>query len=132
MDKYKCRTCKWVVYTDGVTFADGTLTVNLPAGSYADGMKYCIIVTDDVPTTATRGAPVVITIGGGTEMYPLLDCCGQQVTQEDINSRHRYRVCIRTTATGGTVAWLGRGCWPVERLAAIDGTAPAVDGGAGA
>lgn len=125
MERYKCRICERAVYTDGVTFADGTLTINLPAGSYADGDHYCIIVTDAIPTTATRGAPVVITIGGGTVEYPLIDSCGRQLTQEDISSRCRYRVRIRTTATGGTFAWVGRGCWPVERLTAIDGTEPA-------
>lgn len=128
MDRYNCRICDRAIYTAGVTFTDGTLLLNLPAGSYADGGQYCIIVTDAIPTTVTRGAPVAITIGTGTEQYPMIDCCGRQMTQEDISSRCRYRVRIRTTATGATIAWLGRGCFPVERLLAIDGTAPTTGG----
>ena len=129
MNKYCCKACDRLVLTDGITFAAGVLTINLPAGSYNDCQRYCILIADEIPAATTRGAEVVFTIGGGTETYPFLDCCGAQITQEEIAYRFRYMTRVRTSATGGTFNWLGKGaCSPVARLAAIDGTA----GGVGA
>ena len=57
----------FLVLSQAVTFADGTLTINLPAGSYANGEKYCIVIAQAIPEATTITAPVVITIGTGTE-----------------------------------------------------------------
>lgn len=32
-----CKLCRRLVISQAVTFADGVLTINLPAGSYNDG-----------------------------------------------------------------------------------------------
>ena len=125
MNKYCCKTCDRLVISTAVTFAAGVLTVDLPAGSYNDCERYCILIGQEIPDTTTRGATVVFTIGGGTETYPFLDCTGAQVTQETISYRYRYMTRVRTSAVGGTFNWLGRGaCSPIARLTAIDGTAP--------
>lgn len=126
MSKYVCRLCDRAIYTTGVTFTGGNLVIDIPAGSYANCEKYCIIVTDDIPAEATREAPVFITIGGSTVLYPFNDCNGVQLTQESIHSRTRYTVRVRTNATTGSFNLLGHGyCYPRTRLDAIDGTAPA-------
>lgn len=126
-----CRLCDRFVISQAVTFADGTLTVNIPAGSYADGCKYCIVVAQTIPAATTITAPVVITIGDGTEEYPLTRCDCSQVLASGLRTRTRYAVIVSTNATGGTFKMLGRPCCsPVNRLAAIDGTAPAAEGGA--
>jgi len=64
--KSVCRLCPRLVISQAVTFAAGALTINLPAGSYRDGCKYCIVVAQAIPDAATITAPVVITIGTGT------------------------------------------------------------------
>lgn len=121
-----CTLCERLVISQTVTFADGTLTINLPAGSYANGCKYCIVIAQTIPATATITAPVVITIGTGTEEYPLTDKCCAQVTACALRTRTRYSTVVSTGATGGTFKMLGRGCCaPNNALAAIDGTAPA-------
>ena len=76
--KNVCRLCPRLIISQAVTFADGTLTVNIPAGSYANGEKYCIVVAQTRPATTTIDAPVVITIGAGTETYPLTGCKNRQ------------------------------------------------------
>ena len=115
-----------------MTFADGTLTINLPAGSYANGEKYCIVIAQAIPEATTITAPVVITIGTGTEEYPLTNRCCAQVTAASLRTRTRYSTVVSTSATGGTFKMLGKGsCAPVNNLTAIDGTAP-VAGGDGA
>ena len=121
-----CRLCDKLVISQTVTFAGGVLTINIPAGSYADGCKYCIVVAQTIPETATITAPVVITIGDGTVTYPLTGCDCAQLIACQIRTRTRYAVRVATTATGGTFKLLGRAaCAPSNALTAIDGTAPA-------
>lgn len=130
--KTVCHLCDRLVLSQTVTFADGTLTINIPAGSYANGEKYCIVIAQAIPEATTITAPVVITIGTGTEEYPLTNRCCAQVTACALRTRTRYSTVISTSATGGTFKMLGKGaCAPVNNLTAIDGTAP-VAGGDGA
>ena len=125
-----CQLCPRLILSQGVTFADGTLTINLPAGSYGNGEKYCIVIAQAIPAAATITAPVVITIGDGTEEYPLTNRCCAQLTACAIRTRTRYSTVVATSATGGSFKLLGRAsCAPDYSLAAIDGTAPAADGG---
>ena len=124
--KAVCRLCDNLIISQAVTFAAGTLTINIPAGSYANGCKYCIVVAQAIPTATTITSPVVITIGDGTEEYPLVDRCCVPVLACGLRTRTRYRVQVATTATGGNFKLLGRTCCtPNNQLAAIDGTAPA-------
>lgn len=133
MSKYVCRLCDRLVISQAVTFAAGTLTINLPAGTYNNGCRYCIVVAQAIPAATTITAPVVITIGDGTEEYPLTDRCCAQVAACGLRTRTRYAVCVATSATGGTFKMLGRPCCsPDNRLTGIDGTAPAAGGGDGA
>lgn len=125
-----CKLCDRLIISQAVTFADGVLTINLPAGSYNNRCKYCIVVAQTIPAAATITAPVEITIGDGTETYPLVDGCCRPVTACGIRTRTRYATRVVTDATGGTFRLLGKPCCsPSYALAAIDGTAPA-EGGA--
>lgn len=130
--KTVCRLCDRLVLSQDVTFADGTLTINLPAGSYNDGQKYCIVIAQTIPAETTITAPVVITIGDGTVEYPLTNKCCAQLTACALRARTRYATVVSTNATGGSFKLLGRaGCAPNNNLPAIDGTDPA-GGGDGA
>ena len=126
-----CRLCDRLVLSQSVTFADGTLIINLPAGSYANGVKYCIVVAQTIPDTTTITAPVVVTIGDGAEQYPLTNKCCAPVLACAIRTRTKYATVVNTNATGGTFRLIGRAaCAPTNNLASINGTAPAT-GGAG-
>ena len=126
MCKPVCKLCDRLVISQAVTFASGVLTINLPAGSYNNGEEYCIIVAQSIPSTATIGAPVVITIGTGTVQYPLTKCNCAQATACNIRTRTRYAVRVSTTPTGGSFELLGRVCCaPNNGLRSINGTAPA-------
>ncbi len=121
-----CRLCPRFVISQAVTFTDGKLVVNLPAGSYRNGEKYCIVIAQAIPAETTINAPVVVTIGTGTQQYPLTNRCCAQVTAAGIRTRTRYSVRVSTSATGGTFQLLGNTCpCPANNLAAINGTAPA-------
>lgn len=120
-----CKLCNRLVISQAVTFSSGNLIINIPAGSYNDGEKYCIVVAQNIPTTTTINAPVVITIGTGTVQYPLTKSNCAQVTACGIRTRTRYSVCVSTTATGGTFKMLGSPCCsPSNNLRSINGTIP--------
>lgn len=130
--KNVCALCPRLVISQAVTFADGVLAVNLPAGSYTNGQKYCIVVAQTIPATTTINAPVVVTIGTGTAQYPLTKRNCAQVTACGIRTRTRYSTVVSTGATGGAFRLLGTPCCaPNNTLPSIDGTAPATaaDGG---
>lgn len=123
--KTVCKLCNRLIISQAVTFTGGNLVINLPAGSYQNGEKYCIVITQTIPTTTTITAPVVITIGTGTEQYPLTNRCCSQITACGIRTRTRYSTVVSTNATGGTFKLLGNACpCPDNSLTAIDGTAP--------
>lgn len=126
MCKNNCKLCDRLIISQSVTFAGGNLVINLPAGSYGDGCKYCIVVAQAIPAATTINAPVVITIGTGTAQYPLTKRNCAQVTACGIRTRTRYPVCVSTSPTGGSFKLLGNSCCaPNNDLRSIDGTAPA-------
>lgn len=121
-----CQLCDKIRISQAVTFSDGTLIINLPAGNYEDCGKYCIVLAQSIPEITTINAPAFITIGTGTQQYPLTKCDCSQVTACALRTRTRYSVCVSTTATGGTFKLIGKPCCaPNNRLTSINGTAPA-------
>lgn len=118
--------CDRLIISQAVTYASGVLTVNIPAGSYQNCEKYCIVIAQNIPDDAIINAPVVITIGTGTVNYPLVKRNCAQVTAAGLRTRTRYSVVVSTNATGGTFKMLGNPCCtPNNALTSIDGTAPA-------
>ena len=122
--------CDRLILSESVSFTGGNLVVDLPAGSYSNGEKYCVVIAQAIPTATTIAAPVVFTIGGGAVLYPLVNKCCAQVTACGVRTRTKYSTIVATTATGGSFKMLGNPkCSPSYSLAAIDGTAPAEEGG---
>ena len=129
------RLCPNLIISTAVTLVTvegtDTLLINIPEGTYANGCKYCIVVAQSIPTTATIGMPVAVSIGGDTAtVYPLTNRCCAQVTACAIRTRTRYPVCVSTSATGGSFKVLsGLSCAPnnaLESLPAPTTAAPAV------
>ena len=102
------RLCKRLVISQAVTFDGTNLVINIPEGNYCNYEKYCIIVAQNIPTTATIAAPVVITIGTDTTTYPLVNCDCTNVTAYSINRRTRYSVCVHTDIATGVFKLLGK------------------------
>ena len=125
--KPTCRLCDHLIISQSVSFTGGNLVINLPAGAYNNGEKYCIVVAQAIPAATTINAPVVITIGTGTQQYPLTNRCCAPVTACGIRTRTRYSTVVSTSATTGTFKLLGNTCpCPTNNLRSINGTAPAV------
>lgn len=121
-----CQLCPRLVISTAVNFDGTNVIVALPAGSYQAGCKYCIVIAQAIPTSATINAPVVFSIGTGAERYPLTTSCCAPVTACGIRTRTRYSTVVSTSATSGTFKMIGKPCcMPNNDLPAINGTAPA-------
>lgn len=128
--KNVCRLCDHLAISTAVAFTDGNLVITLPANSFRDGEKVCIVIAQTIPADTTITAPVVIQIGEGTEQYPLTTRCCAQVSACGIRTRTRYATRVVTSATGATFRMLGNpSCSPNYNLQSINGTAPAATAG---
>lgn len=116
-----CQLCKRLILSQTITFTGGNLVVNLPDGNYSNGEKYCIVLAQSIPTTATINAPVVFTIGDGTAQFPLTNRCCAPVTACGVRTRTKYSAIVVTNATGGTFRMIGKPCCsPSNDLTAIN------------
>lgn len=124
--KNVCRLCDRLIISSAVTFTAGTgLIINIPEGSYRDNCRYCIVVAQTIPDATTITAPVFITVGDGTVLYPLNKCDCTQATACSIRTRTKYSTVVETNATSGVFRLLGNvPCAPNNNLVSIDGTAP--------
>lgn len=124
-DKNCNRLCPNLIISNSVSVVTvngtDTLLINIPEGTYANGCKYCIVVAQSIPSTATINMPVAVSIGGDTAtVYPLTNRCCAQVTACAIRTRTRYPVCVSTSATGGTFKVLnGLCCAPNNALSSL-------------
>ena len=120
-----CKLCKRLIISTAVTYTAPNLIITIPAGSYNDGEKYCIVVAQPIPAETTITAPVFIQIGEGTELYPLDRCDCSQATACNIRTRTKYSTRVVTDANAGAFRLLGNVCCaPNNDLESINGTAP--------
>lgn len=126
----QCKICPRLIISDSVTVVTvagtDTLVIDLPAPTlasvpYINNCKYCVVVAQSVPVTATVNMPVAFSIAGDTTtVYPFNNCDCTQVTACGIRSRTRYPVVINTTATGGIFKSLRKlNCYPTDVLATL-------------
>lgn len=113
--KPSCKLCDNLIISQAVTVVtvDGTdtLVIDLPARFYGDGCKYCIVIAQTIPTTATIAMPVAFSIGGDTTtVYPFVRCDCSQITACGIRTRTRYSTRVSTNAVGGVFKSLGGTC----------------------
>ena len=128
----KCL-CERLILSQAVTFSDNNLIINIPAGSYADREKYCIIIAQPIPTTTTIAANVVITIGTETTTYPLLNCDCTNVKACQIKTRYRYSTRVHTDMQSGVFKLTGKVgckscCQNIDSLPIPTTTTPAQEG----
>ena len=120
-----CKICNRLIISNSVTVVTvagvDTLLIDIPAATYMDGWRYCLVVAQTIPNTATINMPVAITIGGvTTTVYPLTRCDCAQVTACAIRTRTKYPVLVSTNATGGVFKVLaGLSCTPNNTLASL-------------
>lgn len=107
-----CKLCDKFILSQSITFTGGNLVVNLPAGSYGNGVKYCIVLAQTIPTTATINAPVVFTIGTDTTQYPFTNCDCTPVLASQVRKRRIYNTRVNTAISSGVFKYIGKYALP--------------------
>ncbi|MBQ0112413.1 MAG: hypothetical protein KBT03_04705 [Bacteroidales bacterium] len=118
-----CKLCDKLIISNSVSVAgDGNIIVNIPAGSYLNCEKYCLVIAQAIPATATINAPVFISIGTGGTAYELVTKDGVQVVASQLRSRTKYSTNVVTTPSGGVFKLIGDLCCKPTTLTAINGS----------
>lgn len=105
MCKNSCNECPNKVFSSSVTVTTvagtDTLVIDVPLQSFRNCQKGCIVIIQNIPTTATVSMPVAISIGGDTTVvYPVVNCNCSQVVACSLRTRRRYPFKVVTTPTG--------------------------------
>lgn len=117
-----CKLCKKLIISTAVNYDAGTneLIIGLPAGTYYNNEKYCIVVAQPIPTTTSISATVVVAIGTDPTRYPLVRRNCQQATACNISTRTKYSVCVATNTISGVFKLLGDiGCCGADVLPSL-------------
>lgn len=107
-----CSLCPRLIISTAVNFdaANNALLINIPAQTYSDGCKYCIVVAQAIPTTTRINSLVFITVTGSTTRFPLVSCGCDQVTACQIRTRTKYSTVVNTNTVSGVFKLCGRMC----------------------
>lgn len=107
-----CRLCDNLILSQTITFDGTNLVVNLPAGSYRDGCRYCIVLAQSIPDATTINAPVVFTIGDGTTTYPFVNKDCTPILASQVRTRKIYPTRVNTSVNDGVFKYIGNQCLP--------------------
>lgn len=130
MCNVSCNECPRKIYSDSVSVLAvntvDTLVIDVPAQTFDNGQRGCIVITQTIPDTATISMPVAISIGGvTTTVYPVTDCNCNTVTACQLRTRRRYPFNVRVSGTTATFKILKNlSCAPCT----AGGTIPATGG----
>lgn len=124
-----CKLCKNLIISTAVNFDPATneVIIGIPGDRcYHNCCKYCIVVAQPIPASATINALVTIAIDGNPERYPLVDCGCAQVTACNISTRTKYSTIVNTNTVSGVFKLLGNvGCCGRTNLPSLPAPTPA-------
>ena len=107
-----CKLCDKFILSQAITFDGTSLVVNLPANSYGNCQKYCIVLAQSIPETTLINAPVVFTIGTGTVQYPFVNCDCTPIYASQVRTRRIYATRVNTAVNDGVFKYIGKCCLP--------------------
>lgn len=127
-----CKLCDKFILSQSITFTGGNLVVDLPANSYGNCQKYCIVLAQSIPTAATINAPVVFTIGGGAVQYPFVNKNCTPIYASQVRTRKIYQTRVNTAVNSGVFKYIGKCCLPSNAITTVNSipveTTPTVTG----
>lgn len=105
-----CRLCDKFILSQSIVYnaTVNQLIVDLPAGSYGNCQKYCIVLAQSIPTETTINAQVVFTIGGdATVGYPFLNKNCTPIYASQVRTRRLYPTRVSTSVGSGVFKYIG-------------------------
>ena len=108
-----CKLCNKLVLSTAINYDATTdrVLVGLPADVFENCQKYCIVLAQAIPTTATINSQVFFTVGTNPAQYPFVDKCCVPVYATQIRTRKIYSVKVNTSVNAGVFKYVGN-CLP--------------------
>lgn len=105
-----CKLCNKLILSTAINYdaTTNTVIVDLPQGSYNNCERYCIVLVQSIPTSATINAQVVFSIGGGATQYPFVNCDCTPVYASQIRTRRIYPTRVNTAVNTGVFKYIGK------------------------
>lgn len=104
-----CKLCKRFVLSTAINYdaTTNTVIVGLPADTFENCQKYCIVLAQTLPVAATINSQVVFTVGTNPTRYPFVnkDCVPVYVSQ--VRTRRIYPIKVTTTINEGVFRYVG-------------------------
>lgn len=109
-----CRLCDKLILSTAINYDGSTnqVIVALPANSYGNCQKYCIILAQSLPTAATLDAQVVFTIGNNPTRYPFVNKNCTPIYASQVRTRRVYNTRVNTAVNAGVFKYIGNCCLP--------------------
>ena len=114
-----CKLCNKFILSQSIVFNPtvNQLIVDLPAGSYGNCQKYCIVLGQTIPANTTINAQVVFTIGGDqTVGYPFLNQDCTPIYASQVRTRRIYPTRVNTAVNTGVFKYIGKCCLPSNAI----------------
>lgn len=108
-----CKLCDKLILSAAVEFNPQAerIIVNLPANTFRNKQKYCIVLAQNIPSSTTVNSQVFFTIGTETTQYQFVDSDCTPIYATQIRSRRVYPVIVNTNIDNGVFRYVG-GCLP--------------------
>lgn len=117
-----CRLCNRLILSQDLVYdpTEDALQVNLPANSYGNGERYCIVIAQSIPDDTTVNAQVVFTIGADdTTTYPFINRNGTPIYASQLRTRTIYPTVVNTAVETGVFRYVGNRCLPSNSTTTI-------------
>ena len=105
-----CQLCNKLVLSTAINYdaTTDTVIVDLPAGNYGNNCKYCIVLAQAIPTSATINSTVVFSIGGTATQYPFVNCDCTPIYVCQVRTRRIYATRVSTAVSTGVFKYIGK------------------------
>ena len=112
-----CQLCPKFITSNSIVYnaTVNQLIVDLPASTYFNCEKKCIVLTQTIPTDTTINAQVVFTINGdATVGYPFLNKDCTPVLASQVRTRRLYPTRVNTAINSGVFKYIGNCTLPCK------------------
>lgn len=114
-----CKLCNRLMISQSISFnaTVNQLIIDLPANSYGNNEKYCLVFAQSIPTNTTLNAQVVFTIGGDqTVGYEFLNKDCTPILASQVRTRRMYQTKVSISGNTGVFKYIGKCCLPSNSL----------------
>lgn len=105
-----CKLCDKFILSTAINYSASTNTVivGLPNNAYSNNCKYCIVLAQSIPTSATISSRVVFTIGTDPTQYPFVNCDCTPIYASQLRTRRIYPTRVNTAVGTGVFKYVGK------------------------